>query len=474
MELINSLRESRRLSIPLLVFALLASLVPVLATSAAAASSAKTPHHIGANIYLNSRPPRLVSASALTPPDNAYCASIGRECLTPSKFRKAYYIDSLLKSGYTGKGQTIVIIDSFGSPTALKDLKQFDKDYHLPDPPSFKQIAPIGSVPFDPKNADQIGWAEETSLDIQWAHVVAPQANIVVLTSPVAETQGVQGMPEFLQLEQYALKNHIGNIITQSWGTTENTLFTPEGKKILDDFNAFYKQAAKAHITVLASTGDAGVSNPDVDGKNYPFPTVGFPASSPYVTAVGGTSLYTKDDGTYLTETVWNHNRGASGSGVSQYFPEPDYQKLLPKKTQASLLDANPADKADTSLHRGIPDISLNADPQTGVPVYLGFETTGPIYGIFGGTSASSPEWAGLIADGNQMAKHPLGFINPAIYNLSTNAKNYSRTFHDVTIGNTSLNGTPGYAAHQGWDLASGFGTPNDTSYLLKEIAAYK
>ena len=109
---------------------------------------------------------------------------------------------------------------------------------------------------------------------------MAPGAGIVVLTSPIAETQGVQGMPEFLRLEQYGLDDHLGKIFSQSRGTTEETLFTPQGKKILDSFNNFYRQsAAQQHITFLASAGDTGSANPDVNNNIYPFPTVGFPAS---------------------------------------------------------------------------------------------------------------------------------------------------------------------------------------------------
>src|SRR5208282_6742149 len=105
------------------------------------------------------------------------------------------------------------IIDSFGSPTIEQDLSTFDAGYGLPDPPSFTVLAPLGSVTFDPTNSDQVGWAFETTLDVEWAHAMAPNANIVLLTSPVSQNEGVQGMPEFLFLEQYALNGHLGKII---------------------------------------------------------------------------------------------------------------------------------------------------------------------------------------------------------------------------------------------------------------------
>jgi subtilase family serine protease len=389
--------------------------------------------------------------SGQAPSDAACRSAIQVPCYSPQEMRQAYDLASLVNQGYDGKGQTIVIIDSFGSPTAEADLKKFDADYGLPDPPSFRQLAPIGSVPFDPNNDEHIGWAEETSLDIQWAHAMAPAANIVVLTSPVSETQGVQGMPEFLQLEQYALSHHLGQIISQSWGTTENTLFTPEGQTVFNNFERFYQLAALNHISIFASSGDAGSANPDVNGNIYPFPTVGYPSSSPWVTAVGGTSLYADTSGNYQKETVWNDGVGsATGGGVSQHFGEPVYQKLLPAQTQKLLKG-----------HRGLPDIAMNADPETPIPVYLGFlgaESSG--YYLFGGTSESAPLWAGLTADANQYAGHSLGFLNPELYLLGLNKRVASDVFHDITVGNNAQGSVSGYSATTGWDATTGWGSP--------------
>ena len=386
-------------------------------------------------------------------PTDAECrAAFQSPCYSPQEIRNAYNLTPVLNKGYMGKGQTIVIIDLYGSPTALADLKQFDADYGLPDPPSFKQLAPLGSVPFDPTNNDQVGWAEETSLDVQWSHALAPAANIVVLTSPVSETQGVQGMPEFLQLEEYALDHHLGKIISQSWGTTENTLFTPAGREVLENFENFYERAALEGVTVLASAGDSGTANPDVNGNTYPFPTVGYPASSPWVTSVGGTSLYADTNGNYQSETVWNEGpQDATGGGVSQYFGEPFYQFGLPYNVQKTILQG----------HRALPDISFNADPYTGVPVFLGFLGAGNNgYYIFGGTSEGSPAWAGLIADANQEAGHSLGFLNPKFYAFGYDKEIQTRLFHDITVGNNAQPPIPGYSATPGWDAATGWGTP--------------
>jgi subtilase family serine protease len=392
-----------------------------------------------------------------TPPTDAGCRlQKNQPCYSPQEIRNAYGVTPLLNAGFIGTGQTIVLIDSYGSPQPAADLHQFDSDYGLPDPPSFRVLSPLGTVPFDTTNDDQTGWAQETNLDIQWAHVMAPGASIVLLTSPVSETQGVQGIPEFLKLEQYAVNNHLGKIISQSWGTTEETLFTPAGKKLLDSFNAFFKSAAKEHVTFFAASGDAGTANPDVNNHNYTFPTVGFPADSPWVTSVGGTSLYADTNGRYQSEVTWNKGNGsASGGGYSKYFRIPDYQqKYLPASFSAA-----------SHGYRGVPDVAFNADPATSVPVYLSFMPD-PGYYLFGGTSAGSPQWSGLIADANQMAGHPLGFLNPSLYKIGHNPVLYAQTFHDIVAGNNAQLPVTGYNATSGWDLVTGWGTPR-VDYLL-------
>ena len=399
---------------------------------------------------------------ATQPPTDAVCrAALGIPCYSPQELQNAYGLTSILDAGYTGAGQTIIIIDSFGSPTITQDLHTFDVDYGLPDPPSFTVLTPLGTVPFDPTNSDQVGWAFETTLDIEWAHAMAPNANIVLLTSPVSQTEGVQGMAEFLFLERYALKFQLGKIISQSWGATENTLFTPAGQQVFEDFELFYEDAAQQNVTVLASAGDSGSANLELDATTYyPFPTVSFPASSPLVTSVGGTSLYADTNGNYQSETVWNNSIGAGGGGVSQQFSEPLYQKLLLNSVQRTLRN-----------HRGIPDVAYNADPTTGILVYVSFFANPNDNGYYltGGTSEGSPQWAGIIADANQLAGHPLGFLNRNLYSLGA-LVGQSLFFHDITIGNNSFAGVPGYSATTGWDLASGWGSPN-LGKLVGELA---
>jgi subtilase family serine protease len=396
-------------------------------------------------------------------PTDAFCLiNFGDNCYSPQQMRKAYGVTPILDAGFTGAGQTIIIIDSFGSPTIAQDLHTFDVGYGLPDPPSLTVLAPLGTVPFNPNNGVQVGWAFETSLDVEWSHAMAPGANIVLMTSPVAETEGVQGLPQFLELERYALDHNLGKIISQSWAATENTLFTPAGQKVFADFETFYQAAAQKNVTVLASAGDSGSENVELNGTTYyPFPTVGFPASSPFVTAVGGTSLFATESGNYQFEITWNEGGGAGGGGVSQQFSEPQYQYLLPPSVQQTL-----------SNHRGIPDIAYNANPYTAVFVYTSF--LGPTYAgyyFIGGTSEGSPSWAGIIADANQFAGHPLGFLNPTLYELGATGSQ-SEFFHDITFGSNSnaFSGVPGYSATVGWDFTTGWGTPN-LSTLVSELA---
>ncbi len=437
----------------------------VLVAGAASSRGVRQTGHIGALAYSNGRLHAKFLKAGDLPPSDAFCrANFGSPCFSPQEIRHAYGVDRLTNAGITGAGQSIVVIDSYGSPTLASDLAAFDAGYGLPAPPSLTVLSPLGSVPFDPTNGDMIGWAAETTLDVEWAHAMAPGASITVLTSPVDETEGVQGMPEFAALIKFALDHHLGQIISQSWGATENTLFTPEGEQVIGTFESLYARAAAQSVTVLASTGDTGSTNYDLNLDLYPYPVVGFPASSPLVTAVGGTSLYADTQGNYQSETVWGSPTGpfgycgAGGGGVSQVFSEPIWQHTVPRSEQQLL-----------SNHRGIPDVSWLADPCQGILIYLSFIPDGAGWYGIGGTSEGSPQWAGLVADLDQLAHRPMGFLNPYLYALG--ALHFG--FHDVTVGNNADLETdvPGYDAAPGWDLATGWGTPN-IGGMLRVIAA--
>lgn len=368
--------------------------------------------------------------------------------------RTAYGLDALIQKGYTGKGQTIVDIVSFGSPTLQQDMDAFDRQFNLP-PITIQQISPLHEPVSDPRN-DRPGWGDETTLDVEIIHALAPDAGIVVLTSPVAETEGTVGLPEFRQLLQYTIDHKLGNIVSQSWGASEVTLKDAAGQAELQKWDALYKQATTQDgITLLGSSGDNGATDyVDLQGtKLSPTPTTSFPADDPWVTSVGGTSLHR--NGVNFSESAWNQ----SGGGFSSFFSEPSYQQTLPASVQSLM-----------QHRRGVPDIAGNADPSTGLAIYdKGHWNTA------GGTSASAPMWAALIAIADQMAGHPLGFINPALYKLAGTAR-YQQDFHDITIGNNSTNtGTAqveGYNAVPGWDAITGLGSPNTANLLSDLIAA--
>jgi subtilase family serine protease len=184
---------------------------------------------------------------------------------------------------------------------------------------------------------------------------------------------------------------------------------------------------------------------------------VNMPASDPLVTSVGGTHLnanYTT--GQYQSETVWNNSGqdpdfGAGGGGFSSIFPRPSYQGFT------------------GSAGRGVPDVTYSADVYNGVLVVFSAGNGGtPAFFIFGGTSAGSPQWAALASLADQAAGHDLGFLNPSLYDLAGSAF-YASIFHDITVGNNAWDGAgvPGYAAHRGWDAASGLGSPIANSLIL-------
>src|SRR5215469_6715375 len=397
-----------------LPFALLTALLLLAACAPSKNSGGATPAHSPTVIV-----PQTPTSTAI-----AACPVViaSSTCRTPYDFRVAYGVQSLIERGFTGKGQTIVDIVSYGSPTLQQDMDIFDKQFGLP-PITIKVISPIRVARFDPTNQDMAGWAGETELDVQIIHAVAPGANIVVLTSPVDETEGTIGLPQFLQLEQYALAHHLGNIISQSWGASEVTLKDAAGQQEIHKWDAFFKQATTQQgITFFASSGDNGATDyADVQMTHFsPTPTIGFPADDPWVTSVGGTAL--QRDGTGFQETAWNSNGGASEGGFSSFFSTPSYQMTLPASVQSQL-----------NNRLGVPDIAGDADPSTGLAIY----STAGGWNLGGGTSASAPLWAAFMAIANQMAGHPLGFINPALYKLATSSS-YTRDFNDITAGNNT------------------------------------
>ena len=378
----------------------------------------------------------------------------------------------LYNQGVNGKGATIVIVDSFGSPTIANDLAVFDQQFGLPAPPSFKIIRPAGPVPaYDASNSQMFSWAGETTLDVEYAHAVAPGASILLVETPIAETEGVTGFPQIVKAEEYVIDHHLGDVISQSFGATEQTF---PSKAVVEALRGAYIDADRHHITVLAASGDDGATDLGLNGQTfYTHRVTSWPASDPLVTGVGGTQLHLDSNGNQTSpDTVWNDTFDtsaqdfvlgssgpsplASGGGKSIFFSRPAYQ--------------NPARNV-VGQSRGVPDISMSAACNGAVDVYQSFGGEAAGWYPTCGTSEATPLFAGIVALAVQVAHHPLGLINPALYAI---AARHLPGLVDVTSGNNTVKFTqggrshtvPGFTAGPGYDLATGLGTVNAAEFV--------
>jgi subtilase family serine protease len=404
-------------------------------------------------------------------------------CFGPGQLRAAYQLPPLYAKGITGKGVTIMIVDPFGSPTIKADLATFDRQFGYPAPPKFTIIAPVGKIPaFSPRNADMTGWAGETTLDVEYAHALAPGANILLVETPVSETEGVTGFPQIVRAEEYALARYHVGVISQSFGATEETF---RDYAQLDPLRGAYKDAGGRHVTVLAASGDAGATDYQADEVNYYTSRVtSWPDSDPLVTAVGGTQL--RPHGAGYTSVAWNDtydlawtmyaagstdpSPAASGGGASAFFARPSYQNGV---------------RGVTGAHRGVPDIAMSAACDGSVSVYSSYQPGQAGWSLSCGTSEATPEFAAIVALADQVAGHPLGVINPALYRLEAAR---APGIVDVTSGDNTVSfdqGTGaqgpgsrftgvkpvtvnGYPAGKGYDLVTGVGTVNARQFVYE------
>jgi subtilase family serine protease len=448
-----------------------------------------------------------------TPPTQAQCNSVGRRCFNPASFRSAYNLQSLYDGGIDGRGMTIAIVDSYGSDTMAHDLHVYNQTWGLPSMcgeegvtcaagmPKFSELHlqgnPATKAP-PPKSKgtgqeDKSAWALEVALDVETAHSVAPGANIILVTTPTAETLGVQGLPQMMAAEKYVVDHHLANVISQSFGTAEEAFHT--ATSLLNLRDAFQAAAANG-VTVLASSGDGGSANDykspvGKGGSTIPFPTVSWPASDPLVLGVGGTYLCTdalasasqpRTVDSVNPPVNCQSNPGAAevawvdaGGGFSHVFARPSYQDTLPAGSTPI-----PAGQ------RGVPDVALQASSRTGALVYLTLPPDGQSglicpdgnpcstgwYDI-GGTSLSAPQWAGIVALADQVNGGGLGLLNPAVYKIGADPARYASDFYDVTLGNNQAVPTiPGFPATTGWDPVTGVGTPNAANLVPDLVAA--
>src|SRR5262249_51623568 len=309
---------------------------------------------------------------------------------TPAQVRSAYGFNNL---PYDGAGQTIAIVDAYDDPTIASHLAVFAQQFGLAAPPSFVKATPQGQPAAD------AGWSSEIALDVEWAHVIAPRANILLV-----EAKSSNGT-DLLNAVDYARRQPGVVAVSMSWGSSEFY-----GESATDA--TFTTPAGHNGVVFVASAGDSGAAQ----GPEWP-------SVSPNVVAVGGTSLLLNGS-SYGSEAGWTNG----GGGYSRNEAKPSYQQ-----------------GSQSSGARSTPDVAYNADPKTGVYVY----NAGGWYSI-GGTSARAPQWAGLVALADQGRRSPgaPANLNPLLYGLS------SADFHDVTAGNNT------YDARAGYDLVTGRGSP--------------
>jgi kumamolisin len=324
-----------------------------------------------------------------------------------------------------GSGQTVAIIELGGGFTAA-DLTAYFSKLGISPAPSVTAVsvdgaqnAPAG----DPNSADG-----EVLLDIEVVGAVAPKARMAVYFAPNTD----QG---FLDAITTAVHDKVRkpSVISISWGSAESAWT----KQALTNFDQAFLDAGVLGVTVCCASGDDGSTDGVTDGAAH----VDFPAASPHVLACGGTRLESSV-GKITKETVWNHGagNGAGGGGVSETFALPDFQKGA--KVPVSV---NP-------MHfkgRGVPDVAGDADPATGYEIRVDGRDA-----VFGGTSAVSPLWAGLIALLNEQTGKAAGFVNPVLYGVA-------HGFNDVISGNNGA-----YSAGRGWDACTGLGSPNGAALL--------
>ena len=344
---------------------------------------------------------------------------------TPQQIQQAYGVSSLLSSGTTGAGKTIVIVDASYDPNITADVAAFDKQFGLQafnvqGGPTLSVVTSDGTM-VTAKNGPSLGsdsgWAMETALDVEWAHAIAPGANIVLVEVPV-DADSSQQLNDLVAGVKYAAT--AGNVVSMSWGLSE---FPNEAS--LDKIF----QTAGNNVTFVAASGDSSAFFGPI-----------WPATSPYVLAVGGTSLQTTTSGgqtTYRGESGWF----GSGGGYAAFEGEPNFQ------TNSSSIGLTNS--------RLSPDVAFDANPYSGVAIYDSFERASPWVQV-GGTSLGSPAWAGIVALADQQGGVSLDTyqVQTTLYNTLSNSTTYKSAFHDVTRGSN------GYPAASGYDLVTGLGTP--------------
>jgi len=356
----------------------------------------------------------VASPDLVVSPDSTGSTVMG---YSPTQIEEAYGINTINFDGGTvtgnGAGQTIAIVDAYSDPNITSDLATFDTEFGIAAPPTFTVVSQTGSTSDLP--VEDAGWTEEISLDVEWSHAIAPDANIMLV-----ETNS-DDLNSLLAGVNYARSTHGVTVVSMSWGSSE---YNDE-----DAYDAdFTAPTGHKGITFVAASGDEGV----MDGAEWP-------SVSPNVLSVGGTSLVLNSDGSIAQETAWFD---ASG-GESQIEGEPAYQ-----------------DVAQSTGARTTADVAYDADPNTGMAVYDSISYEGYVGWMeIGGTSAGAPQWSALIAIADQgRTLEGKGTLNsgsatlPALYALEDNATTYADSFNNITTGSPW--------AQVGYNLPTGLGSP--------------
>jgi len=481
--------------------------------------------------------PAVVPFSVQAPDDPAGSAGTGQppacvspdpvhtyayyHCFTPDQVRAAHGLPPLTASSTEGAGQTVVLVDSYGSPTAAQELSFFASSFGGPTP-SFEQWFPLGQPGFPTATVNGQGksqsgpaaaanWAGEANLDIEWSYALAPAAHIVLLAVPPAETQGVPGLPNLMKaIDQAITRFPSGTVFSMSFGTDESAFGGGSAATQFARFDQTFQRGLAKGDTFFSSSGDAGsvgVVRAHRQTATSADPQVSYPNVSPYVTSVGGTQLQYgwtwdptsdkpfNDDGTLNADYFSWDNVGSSepvdnegwvglttGGGLSTIYPRPSFQDGV---------------AGVVGTHRGVPDLAWNSSVNGGVLVYTSFFPGVNRLGwhVYGGTSASSPQVAALTAVANQLraadGKGPIGNLNQVIYSAGFPRGSAFSDVLPLTYGSTpsghldsnrmwdigadgflTPDPVPGYPTTSGYDLTTGWGVPAGPAYQSALTAA--
>jgi len=376
-------------------------------------------------------------------------APSGTVAYTPAQIRAAYGISKL---ALDGTGQTIAIVDAYDAPSIFQALDAFDSQFGLTTsgPTLYNQYGPASSFltvlnqygqatslpSTDPNGPGTSNWELEEALDVEWAHAIAPGAQIILVEA------NSQSLSDLMASVATAASQPGVSVVSMSWGF-------PEGQAVFASDEAAYDSVFNVPgVTFVASTGDYGAADPE------------YPAFSPNVVAVGGTSLTLNNDGSYNSETGWGYDSSSvgsfigSGGGISIYEPEPAYQQGV-----------------QSTGSRTTPDVSQVADPATGAWIAdpYNLDPSNP-FEIVGGTSLSAPAWAGLLAIANQ------GRVAAGESTLNSSAPTDAQQalyMLPQSDYNAIASGNNGYTSGAGYNLVTGLGTPVASS-LVPDLVAYR